>query len=75
MDVVRGPGGGLWWLDPQRADTSDTAVRVAAMSSGDDVALTTRRPRQGSQKLAGGRAKRHPRLPSPRIDLHPDRGA
>jgi len=39
VDVVRGPGGGLWWLDPQRADTSDTAVRVAAMSSGDDVAL------------------------------------
>ena len=38
-------GGGLWWLDTQRADTADTSVRVAAMSSGDAVAVETRRPR------------------------------
>ena len=38
-------GGGLWWLDPQRADTADMEVRVAAMASGDAVAVETGRPR------------------------------
>ena len=38
------------------SDTSRTAVRLPPTTD-----RSSRRPRQGSQKLAGGRAKRHPR--------------
>jgi hypothetical protein len=53
-------GGGLWWMDTQRADTADTEVRVAAMSSGHDMVGANRPTPVGVTEISRGSSEATP---------------